>query len=116
MLNDVTISDGKLGYCKSIRNLGVIFDENLNFEEHERVKMQKVYGALNRFRHTKHFIPNYIKREIATALIDCNGLWDYYIRLDAHGTQNHVQRELVAGNDKIRYICGLKCNAHHCAS
>jgi hypothetical protein len=69
-INDVTIGGVKLDFCKFVRNLGVTFDENLNFEEHEKTKLQKVYGVLNRLRHTKHFIPNYIKRDIATALID----------------------------------------------
>lgn len=114
MINDVTIGGEKLEYCKSIRNLGVIFDENMNFEEHGSAKMQKVYGVLNRLRHTKHFIPNYIKRDIATALID--PIMDYgnivTYGWGAHGTQNQIQRELVADNDKIRYIYGLKRNDH----
>lgn len=114
MINDVTIGGEKLEFCKSIRNLGVIFDENLNFEEHERVKLQKVYGVLNRLRHTKHFIPNYIKRDIAGALLD--PIMDYGDIITygwgAHGTQNQVHRELVADNDKIRYILGLKRNDH----
>lgn len=113
-IGNVEIGGEKLEFCKSIKNLGVIFDENLNFQEHERNKLQKVYGVLNRIRHTKHFIPNYIKRDIATALID--PILDYgdvvTYGWSAHGTQNQDNRILVADNDKIRYIYGLNRHEH----
>lgn len=108
------ICDEKLEFCKSIKNLGVIFDENLTFLEHDKCKLQKVYGVLNRIRHTKHFIPNYVKRDMAVALID--PIMDYgnvvTYGWGAHSTQNQVNRDLVADNDKIRYIYGLKRNDH----
>lgn len=114
MINDVKIGDEKLEFCKSIKNLGVIFDENLTFLEHDKCKLQKVYGVLNRIRHTKHFIPNYVKRDMAVALID--PIMDYgnvvTYGWGAHSTQNQVHRDLVADNDKIRYIYGLKRNDH----
>jgi len=114
MINDVKIGDEKLEFCKSIRNLGVIFDENFTFIEHDKCKLQKVYGVLNRIRHTKHFIPNYIKRDMAVALID--PIMDYgnvvTYGWGAHGTQNQVHSDLVADNDKIRYIYGLKRTEH----
>lgn len=113
-INDVVIGGEKLEFCKSIKNLGVIFDENFNFEEHDKVKLQKVYGVLNRLRHTKHFIPNYIKRDMATALVD--PIMDYgnvvTYGWGVHGTLNQVNRDLVADNDKLRYILGLKRSEH----
>lgn len=63
---------------------------------------------------TKHFIPNYIKRDIATAPVDlvtdCGDIiaYNWY----AHGTRNQVHRELVADNDKLRYILRVKRNEH----
>lgn len=76
--------------------------------------MQKVYGVLNRIRHTKRFIPNYVKRDIATALIDpiisCGDVVTY--GWGAHSTLNQENRIVVADNDKIRYIYGLKRNDH----
>lgn len=64
------IGEVKIEFCKSTKNFGVIFDENLTFQEPDSAQVQKVYGVVNRIRHTKRFIPNYIKRVIATALID----------------------------------------------
>lgn len=62
----------KYGYflLKSIINLDLAFDNNLTFEEHNNSKIQKTYGVLNRIRHTKYTIPNYVKGDIVTALID----------------------------------------------
>lgn len=97
-----------------MKSLGVIFDEDFTFGEHNRSKLQKVYGVLNRIRHAKHFIPNYIKRDMTAALID--PLMDYgnVVTYDwgARGTQSQLNRDLVADNDKIRYIYGLKRNDH----
>jgi hypothetical protein len=114
MINDVKIGDKKLEFCKSIKNLGVIFDENLTFQEHDKCKLQKVYGVLNRIRHTKQFIPNYIKRDMAAALIDPIMNYGDIVTYGwgAHSTQNQLHRDLVADNDKIRYIYGLKRNDH----
>ena len=65
-----------------------------------------MYGVLNRIRHTKQFIPNYIKRAIATALSD--PIMDYgnvvTYGWGAHSTENQVHRDLVADNDKIKRI------------
>lgn len=36
MIGDVVIGDDILDFCKSIKNLGVIFDENHSFEELNR--------------------------------------------------------------------------------
>jgi hypothetical protein len=114
MINDVIIGGEKLEFCKSIKNLGVIFDENLNFQEHDKAKLQKVYGVLNRIRHTKRFIPNYVKRDIATALIDPIMSYGDVISYGwgAHSTLSQENRILVADNDKIRYIYGLKRSDH----
>ena len=35
MINDVKIGDEKLEFCKSMKNLGIIFDENFTFQEHD---------------------------------------------------------------------------------
>ena len=47
MINDVKIGDEKIEFCKSIKNLGFIFDENFTFQGHDKCKLQKVYGVHN---------------------------------------------------------------------
>ena len=73
-----------------------------------------MYGVLNRIKHSKDIIPNYVKRDIATALVD--PILDYGNIITygwgVHGTLNDQNRILVADNDKIRYIYGLKRNDH----
>lgn len=49
-------------YCKTKKNLGVIFDENLCSKCINDAKIRKAYGVLNRIRHTQHAIPNYVKK------------------------------------------------------
>lgn len=113
-VNKLHIAGDDLEYCKQIKNLGVIFDENLGFVENDNMKIQKVYGVLNRINHTKHIIPNYVKRDIATALID--PLLDYGSIVTygwgAYGTNGEESRMLVADNDKIRYVYGVKRHEH----
>lgn len=110
----ITIGAEKLEYCKHIKNLGVIFDENMSFEKHNDAKIQKIYGNLNRIRHTKNCIPNYVKRDIATAIID--SIFNYGDIISygwgIHGTNSDDDRLLIADNDKIRYIYGLKRRDH----
>lgn len=73
-----------------------------------------MYGVLNRIRHTARIIPNYVKRDVATALID--PILDYGNIIsygwDVHGTQSQENHILIADNDKIRYIYGLKRHEH----
>lgn len=113
-IQDVVIGDEKLEFCKNIKNLGVIFDDNMSFDAHNDAKIQKIYGILNRIRHTKNYIPNYVKRDIATAFIDPIFNYGDVITYSwgVHGTNSEDERLLIADNDKIRYIYGLKRHDH----
>lgn len=51
-----------------VRNLGLLLDENLRFEQHVRNKMGKCFGALRKLYHFQGFL----KREIRLLL--CNSL------------------------------------------
>jgi hypothetical protein len=110
----IRIGNDNLEYCSTIKNLGVIFDQNMTFEAHNNSKLQNIYGCLNKIRHTKQFIPNYIKRDIATAIID--PLFNYGDVItygwNVHGTISDEHRLLIADNDKIRYIYNLKRHDH----
>lgn len=110
----VQVSGVDLEYCKTKKNLGVTFDENFTFKAHDAAKVGKAYGVLSRIRHTRHTIPNYIKRDIVTALVD--PVLDYgnvvTYGWGVHGTIGDESRILVADNDKIRYVYGLKRNEH----
>jgi hypothetical protein len=113
-ISNICIGNNNLEFCTTIKNLGVIFDQNMTFEAHNNAKLQKIYGSLNKIRHTKQFIPNYIKRDIATAVID--PLFNYGDVItygwNVHGTISDENRLLIADNDKIRYIFNLKRHDH----
>lgn len=113
-ISKLHIAGNELAYCKEIKNLGVIFDENLDFVPNTNMRIQKAYGVLNRINHTRHTIPNYVKRDIATALID--PILDYGSVVvhgwSAYGTNGDERRMLVADNDKIRYVYGIKRHEH----
>lgn len=49
MIDGVVVDGEQLEYCKSLKHLGVIFDENMTFEEHDKAKLQKVYGVLGTY-------------------------------------------------------------------
>lgn len=40
MIDGVVVDGEQLEYCKSFKSLGVIFDENMTFVEHEKAKLQ----------------------------------------------------------------------------
>lgn len=69
---------------------------------------------LSRIRHTRHIMPNYVKRDVSTALIDPILSYDDVITYGwgAHGSINQENRILIADNDKLRYIFSLKRNDH----
>lgn len=69
---------------------------------------------LSRIRHTRHIMPNYVERDVATALIDPILSYDDAITYGwgAHGSINLENRILIADNDKLRYIFSLKRNDH----
>lgn len=41
MIDGVVVDGEQLEYCKSFKSLGVIFDENMTFVEHDKAKLQK---------------------------------------------------------------------------
>lgn len=45
-------------------------DIYITFEAHNNFEIQSIYGALNRIWYTEKCFPNYVKRGIATALVD----------------------------------------------
>lgn len=114
VIDNIVIGTNTIQRCTSIKNLGVIFDENMTFEAHNSSKIQKTYGALNRLRHTKLYVPNYVKRDIVAALVDpilsYGDIVTYGWRV--HGSINDENRILIADNDKIRYIYSLKRSEH----
>lgn len=86
----------------------------MTFESHNNAKISKIYGALDRIRHTKKCIPKKAKKEITSALID--PVMDYgdvvSYGWQVHGTMTDEARILVADNDKIRYVCDLRRHDH----
>jgi len=47
-INKLQVSGVDLEYCKTKKNLGVIFDEHFTFEAHNEARIQKAYSVLNR--------------------------------------------------------------------
>lgn len=113
MIDGVVIDGEQLEYCKSFKSLGVIFDENMTLSTIKRSYSRK-NGVLSRIRHTRHIMPNYVKRDVSTALIDPILSYDDVITYGwgAHGSINQENRILIADNDKLRYIFSLKRNDH----
>lgn len=106
-IDKLHIAGENLEYCITITNMGVLFDENFTF----RVCM--VFSIVF-IRHTRHTVPNYIKRNIATALVD--PILDHanvvMYGWRVNGTIGDENKILVTDNDKIRYIYGLKRHEH----
>lgn len=113
-LNNVKVGANKLKYRESIKNLGVVFDDTMSFEQHNCEKIGRMYGALNRVNHVRKFLPENIKRDISCAIIDPIISYGNVISFGwgAHGTNGTEARIKVADNDKIRFVYNLKRDAH----
>ena len=59
----------RLASCQQTRDLGIIFDQHLNWDAHVSAVSRKCCDILVSISHIRHFLPSEILTEIVTSLV-----------------------------------------------
>jgi Reverse transcriptase (RNA-dependent DNA polymerase) len=68
-LSDIKIFDNIIPRCNNIRNLGLVFDENMTWDFHINNIIKSSYATLKQFYHYKNFFSKQIKITLVNSLI-----------------------------------------------
>lgn len=104
---DLTIEGQAINICSEVRNLGLVFDENLRFQSHVSLLIRKCYFALKLLYNNFNIINFKIRKKLAETLVLSvlnYGLVVFFPCLDSR-TQNRIQ---MIQNSCCRFIYGLK--------
>lgn len=109
-LQNITIYNTKIKFTKTVKNLGITFDENLSWNDHVKNICQKVYRCLHPLKRLKKFLPQTIKTRLIQTLI--MPIFDY-----CDVVYNTLGVDLAARlqrmhNTCIRYMLNLKLDDH----
>jgi len=103
---DILIGNDKIELVQSAKNLGVIFNSSLSFDNHIRATLGKVYGMLRCLWASQSFTPQHIRLLLAkTYLIP---VLLYGCELFANMDSTHKQKMNVLYNNIARYIFDRK--------
>ena len=65
----IDVNGTAIKHINECKNLGVIFDQNLNFMKHHISVLRSSYGILSILKRLKKFIPENFKKELVTSLV-----------------------------------------------
>ena len=69
ILPQIIINGHMINVVKSVKNLGVVLNDNLNWKTHVARISSRVHGALKRLRFRANFLSVNLKKQLVTALI-----------------------------------------------
>ena len=106
----ITIGQSEISLSESVKNLGVIFDQDLNFQSQISAVIKSCNYALYNLRPIKPFLPfklfvSIVHQEIISKVDYCNAL---YLQLP----KKQLQRLQLVINRCVRLIFGLPRTAH----
>lgn len=94
----------------SIKCLGVVIDDKLNFEQHVNTVVKCIYNGLRTFYNTDLILPRAMKKFLVHALIMPNLL--YCLEVYAGTCRRNMRKVQVAFNAVIRYLYSLNRYTH----
>ena len=106
----VTIGSTELSLSETVRNLGVIFDQDLNFQAQLSAVIKSCNYSLYNLKHIKPYLPfklfiSVVHQEVISKLDYCNSL---YLQLP----KKQLRRLQMIINRCVRLIFGLPRTAH----
>ncbi len=104
--NHVTINNVSLPFSSCVKNLGVLFDSTLTFENHVNQKIKCAYIALRKLNRFK----NMLSIELKTILCNCLVLshFNYCSSVFSNAKQYIIHKIQLVQNSCLRFIFGLK--------
>lgn len=104
------IGGAPIEFVDTAKNLGVIFNRTLTWDDHINCTVGKVYGTLRMLWATHHFIPSFTRKMLAKTLVVPMLIYGCEIYCDGDAVS---KRKLnVAFNNTVRYIYGLRRYDH----
>ncbi len=106
----VIINGCTIPYSTSVKNLGIIMDSSLNWNEHCGTVAQKVFGTLAQLKRNFSFIPPKIRQLLVKTLIFPHIDYAAVVFSDMSVTNNQKLQKLQ--NSCIRFITGARISDH----
>ena len=91
---------------RTVKNLGVLFDRHLTWDDHVSAVVRQCVGLLIGLRHRRHLLPRHVMRVVVDGLVLSRVR--YCISVYGCGTANNDARLLRIVNFATRVVTGLK--------
>jgi len=105
-LPKIFINQASIDYVTTAKNLGIVFNKTLSWNDHIRLVVGKVYGLLRLLWTTQMYLPTHIRALIAkTRLMP---LLLYGCELYANCDSSHKLKLRVIYNNIVRFVYGLR--------
>lgn len=106
----LVINDKNIPFTKTVKNLGVIFDETLSWGPQTIALVKNVFGTLAQLRRNVDFTPLHIRRLLINALVFSR--IDYSLPLLTDGFQYNIDKIQRAQNAAVRFISYIPRHHH----
>jgi len=106
----LVINDKNIPFMKTVKNLGVIFDETLSWGPQTIALVKNVFGTLAQLRRNVDFMPMHIRKLLINALVFSR--IDYSVPLLTDGFQYNIDKLQRAQNAAVRFISYIARHHH----
>ena len=105
-LPNVTVGSISVPYSRSVKNLGLILDQHLDFQDHINSICKSVYGGLHSLNRLRYCTPLESRKKLFGALI--LPYFHYCDVIYSASSVGTIQRLQLALNSCLRYVLNLK--------
>jgi len=103
-VKEININDVLVGFCETVKNLGVFFDNTLSWDYHTRMVIRRVFQTIAQVRRHFDVLPRETRKLIIQSLIMPN--FDYSSVLFSNLTVSSSIKLKRAQNACLRFITG----------
>ena len=89
--------------CTEVKNIGVVFDSHLSWDQHISLLTRRCFGMLTGLAHLRHYLPETVLSTIVSALVLSHVR--YCLTVYGNGTAKNL--------DRLQKIFELLCPGHH---
>lgn len=104
---DLFIDGDRLEFVHVARNLGVMLDDRLSFDDHVKLLLRRSFSALKLIYRNRHFLTTKTKTLLCDTLVlsqfnFCDVLYGSFL------SYRNVKRIQMVQNSCLRFICGIR--------
>jgi hypothetical protein len=109
-IDKIFVDGTPIEYCSKVKNLGIIIDEKLTWNQQVSAICQKTYFILHRLYKFRSQTPIETRKRLVSTLI--LPIFDYCLFVCCNMSDECVNRLQVAQNNAMRYIFSVKPREH----